>query len=73
MRYNVMIFGKRYRNKTKEFIIDLATKYSQEINNNLECGIYGVSFDLVNMNDSLQRLAYFDNLGKVVISINRVK
>ena len=73
MRYNVMIFGKRYRNKTKEFIIDLATKYSQEINNNLSCGIYGISFDLVNMNDSLLRLAYFDKNGKVVFSINRVK
>lgn len=73
MLYNIVIFGKRYRNKTKEQIYKLLDKYADDINTRLDCGIYGVSFDVLHMTASVRRIAYFDVNEKVAISINSVK
>lgn len=73
MLYNVRIFGKRYKNKNKEFIIELLTRYEKELNESLNCGVYGISFDIVTLNSSVLRLAYFDIHEKVVFSLNKAK
>lgn len=73
MLYNVRIFGKRYRNKTKEDILVLFDKYVSAIEKEYAGYISGVKYEINGLKDSTIRLAFFNHNGKVIFSINKVK
>lgn len=71
MLYNVRIFGKRYKSKTKEEIYILLDRFEKEINNTEFHTIRKIKFCISDLSDNCYRCRFFDN-GKTIISLNKV-
>jgi hypothetical protein len=71
MRYNLKIGKSRYSGKTIADCIDiLAIRYT-EISAACITPAAWILAEIASMHDDVRRLAYYDNTGKVFISINK--
>jgi hypothetical protein len=73
MLYNVKIYEKRYKRKTKEQIIQVLTDNKLMIDQFAIESYNDIMRDIVCMNDTVSRYAFFDVYGKVIFSINKTK
>lgn len=73
MLYNVRIFGKRYKQKTKTQAIKLLFDNKHIIEQVSRMPYSDIVYELVCMSDTTTRYAFFDIFGKVIFSVNKVK
>ena len=73
MLYNVRICGKRYKRKTKSQTIKLLFDNKHMLGHVARMPYGDIVYELVCMNDSTTRYAFFDIFGKVIFSINKCK
>jgi hypothetical protein len=71
MLYNLRINKSRFTGKTIAECCDIIAAHADQINAVNLTPIDRVLFDIRNMNAKYRRMCYFDNTGKVFVSINR--
>lgn len=73
MLYNVRVYEKRYKRKTKTQAIKLLFDNKLLIEQFAMRPYDEIVYDLVCMNDTTTRYAFFDVYGKVIFSVNKTK
>lgn len=73
MLYNVRFWEKRYKRKTKTQVIQLLIDNKLIIDQFAIESYDDIMRDIVCMNDTVSRYAFFDVYGKVIFSVNKTK
>ena len=73
MLYNVRIFGRRYKNKTKADAIALLSIYADQIEKASRVPFQKILIDITLIHGDCTRLAFYGHDDKVIISLNKVK
>lgn len=73
MRYNVRIFGKRYKNKTIDEIYNLMDGFSYEFLTGCRVSLQYIKNELKHLKPTVTRSAYYGHNNKIVFSINKTR